>query len=98
MATTTTGGRQEFSFELAPNVDITKLPLTAEEGFILSRMIGRRLTMADLQREASLPSAKAGAVVESLIKKGAIVRVGGSRSNEPYDGVVFSAADLSEAA
>jgi curved DNA-binding protein CbpA len=88
----------EFSFELAPNVDITKLPLTTEEGFVVSRMLGRRMTISDLQREASLNAQKAGDVVESLIRKGAIVRVGGSKSNEPYDGVVFSPADLHEAA
>jgi curved DNA-binding protein CbpA len=88
----------EFSFELAPNVDVTKLPLTQEEGFVVSRMIGRRVTIGDVQREAAVPSAKAGALVESLIKKGAIVRVGGSKTNEPYEGIVFSAADLHEAA
>src|SRR6185437_6094307 len=87
----------EFSFELAPNVDITKLPLTTEEGFVVSRMLGRRMTITELQREASLNAKKAADVIESLIKKGAIVRVG-ARSTDAYDGVVFSPADLHEAA
>jgi hypothetical protein len=89
-----------YSFELAPNVDITNLPLTAEEGFVVARMIGRRMTMVDIVREG-LPQSRVQLVVESLIKKGALVRIGGDRrmkSDDPYEGIIFGAAELSEAA
>ena len=37
-------------FELIAGIDITKLPLTAEEGFVLSRMMSRRVSIPDLTR------------------------------------------------
>lgn len=101
----------EYSFEVAPNVDITKLPLSNEEGMAVARMLGRRVTLAELVREGVFPPGKAETLVEGLVKKGALVRVGGGATSQaakpstaggkvakgPYDGVVFSASDLAEA-
>jgi curved DNA-binding protein CbpA len=101
----------EYSFEVAPNVDITKLPLSNEEGVAVARMLGRRVTLAELVREGVFPAGKAEAFIDGLVKKGALVRVGGGASGAqaqrtaatgkvekgPYDGIVFSAGDLAEA-
>lgn len=96
----------EYSFEVAPNVDITKLPLSHEEGVAVARMLGRRVTVGDLVTEGAVSAQRATAILESLVKKGAILRIsaGPDRSfaaataKGPYDGVMFSAADLAEAA
>lgn len=92
----------EYSFEVAPSVDITKLPLTQEEGLVVARMLGRRVTVGELVRESAVSPGRAAEVVESLVKKGAVVRIGGSRAvpggPDPYVGVLFSPADLAEAA
>ncbi len=88
-----------YSFELAPSVDITRLPLTTEEGFVVSRMLGRRVTALDLVREG-VPQARIDSVVDSLVKKGAIVRIGSKKGGAEavYGDVVFSVGDLAEAA
>lgn len=95
----------EFSYEVGSSVDITKLPLTPEEGFVVSRILGRRVTAGDLVRESVLPVARAAPVLESLVRKGAVLRVGGGRAQgaaagaaDPYKGVVFSMIDLTEPA
>jgi curved DNA-binding protein CbpA len=92
----------EYSYEVAPSVDITRLPLSQEEGVVVARMLGRRVTVAELVRENVAKQGRAHAIVESLVKKGAIVRVGGSKAPagggaDPYQGIIFSAADLAEA-
>lgn len=95
---------QEFAYEVGTAVDLTRLPLTAEEGFVVSRILGRRVTATDLVRESVLPAARATPVLESLVKKGAVLRVGGNRvsaasaGNDPYKGIVFSMIDLTEPA
>src|SRR5687768_4627392 len=94
----------EYSFEVAPNVDITKLPLSNEEGLAVARMLGRRVTVAELVKEGVVPAARGAVIIEALVKKGALVRVGGGPSASssavkgPYDGIVFSPGDLAEAA
>lgn len=96
----------EYSFEVAPNVDITKLPLSLEEGVAVARMLGRRVTVGDLVAEGVLTAQRGTDVLESLVKKGAVVRISAgparsaspSQEKGPYDGVMFSAADLGEAA
>lgn len=95
----------EYAYEVGSSVDITKLPLTPEEGFVISRILGRRVTANDLVKESVLPAARALPVLESLVKKGAVLRVGGSRVStnsgagaDPYRGVVFSMIDLTEPA
>lgn len=91
----------EYAFEVAPSVDITRLPLTPEEGLVVARMLGRRVTVGELVRESVLPPARAAEVVESLVRKGAVVRIGGSKAPagvDEYSGVMFSIADLAEAA
>lgn len=101
----------EYSFEVASNVDITKLPLSNDEGVAVARMLGRRVTLAELVREGVFPPGKAEAIIDALVKKGALVRVGGGASGPqsqgrassgkvekgPYDDVMFSAGDLAEA-
>jgi curved DNA-binding protein CbpA len=106
------------SVELLANVDITKLPLTPEEGFVCSRLLGRRRTLADLANETGFSASDVKRHIESLVRKGAITMVagssggsssgsvGGAGSNSkastsptappPYDGMVFSPADLAE--
>jgi curved DNA-binding protein CbpA len=95
-----TTAENEPSFEVAAQVDITKLPLTAEEGFVLSRILGRRVTAADLQREGVLKGADAAGMIDSLVRKGALLRVGGARApaaaDGGFDGIIFSASDLAE--
>lgn len=94
----------EFAYEVGANVDITKLPLTPEEGFVVSRILGRRVTAGDLIKESVLPAGRAAPVLESLAKKGAVLRVGTGRPTgpaagpDPYKGIVFSMVDLSEVA
>jgi curved DNA-binding protein CbpA len=94
-----TSAHPDYSFEVAPTVDITRLPLTQEEGVVVARMLGRRVTVQELVRESVLPAQTAEAIVESLVKKGAVVRIGGSRMPaglDPYANLLFSAADLAE--
>src|SRR5688572_26198060 len=96
---TTTQQEPEYSFEVAPTVDITKLPLTAEEGMVVSRILGRRVTAMDLVRESVVPKDRASAVLDALVAKGAVLRIGGkSSSSTTYPGIIFSAAELSEPA
>jgi curved DNA-binding protein CbpA len=91
------------SFEVASNVDITKLPLTPEEGFVVARVLGRRFSLADLTREGVIPAPRVRPVVESLIRKGALMMVSGKVSapknvKDPYAGIIFNASDMNEAA
>ena len=58
-------------FELA-SVDITALPLTTDEGFIVSRLVGRRVGAADLARETGFSLLQVNSLLESLVKKGAL--------------------------
>src|SRR5688572_14262804 len=94
-------GQGETTFEVASDVDITKLPLTSEEGFVVSRVLGRRFTVADLAREGIAPG-KAKTLIDSLVRKGALLIMTRGRSmegaavNDPYAGVIFSAADMHE--
>ncbi|OGQ26439.1 MAG: hypothetical protein A2138_10010 [Deltaproteobacteria bacterium RBG_16_71_12] len=94
----------EFAYEVGATVDLTKLPLTAEEGFVVSRILGRRVTAADLIKESVVPQARAASVLESLVRKGAALRVSAGRPGgapagpNPYQGIVFSMVDLSEPA
>ncbi len=92
----------EFAYEVGASVDITKLPLTQEEGLVVSRILGRRVTAGDLVRESVLTVARAAPVLESLVQKGAVLRVGATRTGQagpdPYKGIVFSMVDMSEPA
>lgn len=93
----------ESAYEVGAGVDITKLPLTPEEGFVVSRILGRRVTAADLIKEAVVEPQRAASVLESLARKGAVLRVSTGRAGaasgpDPYRGIVFSMVDLSEPA
>ncbi|MDP2340340.1 MAG: DnaJ domain-containing protein [Deltaproteobacteria bacterium] len=93
--------KKEASFELAANVDITRLPLTTEEGFVISRLAGRRLGVGDLTRETGLNTAQVKAHVESLLKKGAISlsvskAAAPAKERDPYAGIVFTPGDLAD--
>jgi hypothetical protein len=89
-------------FELAPGIDLTKLPLTPEEGFLCSRFTGRRVSLGDLARETGLPGVKVKAAVEKLMKLGAITLVTGIRApaptrvRDPYEGMIFAPGDLAD--
>lgn len=96
---------REPSFELLPSVDVTRLPLTPEEGFVVSRFAGRRRTIADLARETGLPPPEIKRHLEGLVRKGAVsmavqARADGEVTDQrirlPYDGMIFSPADLAD--
>ena len=100
---TTPADNKEASFELVANIDITRLPLTTEEGFVVSRLVGRRLGVGDLTRETGLSTTQVKGHVESLLKKGAISlsvtskpTTTTTKERDPYAGVVFSPADLAD--
>ena len=85
------------TYELAGQVDITKLPLTPQEGFVASRLFGRRMALTEIIQATGLPAAQVTGLVQSLVQKGALVVDGGAdaaakppeRSDDPYAGVVF---------
>jgi hypothetical protein len=90
-------------FEAIPGLDITKLPLSPEEGFVVSRLLDRRMSIADVARETGLPVADCKAHVESLVRKGAVRPLGTTestapfkRAKDPYAGIIFSPADLAD--
>jgi hypothetical protein len=90
-------------FEAIPGIDITKLPLSPEEGFVVSRLLDRRMSIADLARETGLPLVACKTHVESLVRKGAVRPVGTTESSgpvkrvkDPYAGIIFSPADLAD--
>ena len=98
-------------FEAVAGIDITSLPLTPEEGFVVSRLLGRPMSIADVARETGMPAASAKVHVDSLVHKGA-ARPSGSgqaqsagqetssgrtkRPRDPYAGLIFSPADLAD--
>ncbi len=92
------------TFELVATVDITTLPLSAEEGFVISRMMNRRVTIRELERETGMPPATIKAHLESMLKKGAVTMHGGSspaatmatKPKDPYEGVIFSPTDMAD--
>lgn len=93
----------EPAFELIATVDITKLPLTAEEGFVLSRMMSRRVTIKDLERETGMTPPMLKGHLESMMKKGAVMMHTGpaataaaTKPKDPYAGVIFSPGDLDD--
>ncbi len=91
-------------FELVATVDITKLPLTAEEGFVLSRMMSRRVTIRDLERETGMAPPTLKVHLESMMKKGAVTMHLGAaptaapaaKPKDPYQGIIFSPADMAD--
>lgn len=92
---------KEASFELASGVDITKLPLSPEEGFVISRLAGRRLGVLDLSRETGIPTMRVKTHVESLMRQGAITlsvthKAEPTAKRDPYAGFIFSPGDLAD--
>ncbi len=101
MAAPPTSADKEASFELVAGVDITRLPLTTEEGFVVSRLAGRRLSVSDLTRETGLNGALVKGYVESLLKKGALAAIisqkpASTTDSDPYAGIIFSPGDLAD--
>ncbi len=105
MTTPTTPSRVDPLFEVTPGIDVMKLPLTAEEGFLLSRLMGRPASLVDLSREMGMPSPQVKSLLDGLVKKG------GARpkattltaptaklapQKPPFDGMIFSPADLAD--
>ena len=106
VSTSPTPSRPEARFELLPGVDVMKLPLTAEEGFLLSRLMGRQSSLADLTRETGLPAPQVKTLVESLVRKGAArpttttatapTATRAKPVKDPYEGMIFSPADMAD--
>lgn len=107
--TQTSPDPREATFEVLPNVDLTKLPLTPEEGFVVSRLVGRRRTLGDIANETGLTAGDVKRHVDSLVRKGAIAMFGRTKAVDarevndpkkklPYDGMVFIPADLADGA
>lgn len=104
MSTTTTPPRAEPLFEVPAGVDVMKLPLSAEEGFVLSRLMGRTATLADLTRETGLPATQVKTLIEGLVKKGAATIAIGTTTTttttrppkDPWGGMVFAPGDLAD--
>jgi curved DNA-binding protein CbpA len=103
----TSSESREASFEVLANVDITKLPLTPEEGFVVSRLIGRRRGLTDIANETGLPPGEVKRHLDSLVRKGAVAMVARPKTDAerevtnpkgrlPYDGMVFSPGDLAD--
>lgn len=99
--------QKEASFEVLANVDITKLPLTPEEGFVVSRLVGRRRVVSDIANETGFSPGDVKRHLDSLVRKGAVAMVGrpktdaerevtNPRGRLPYDGMVFSPGDLAD--
>ena len=94
----------EPSFVVPAGIDIMKLPLSAEEGFLVSRLMGRQASLGDLTRETGLPAAQVKSLIDSLVRKGAATFATASlstasqpaRVRDPYEGFLFSPADIAD--
>lgn len=91
----------EPTYEVPPHVDITRLALTQEEGVVVARMLGRRVTLRELVSERVVAAADGPIILDRLVRKGALVLTSGGRqptapTAETYKGVTFSPADLAE--
>ena len=89
-----------------------KLPLTAEEGFLLSRLMGRPSSLVDVSRETGLPAPQVKLLIDGLVRKGAARSMSTSMKaaapkavtatklpkppKDPWDGMVFSPADMAD--
>ncbi len=88
--------------EVASGVDLTKLTLTAEEGFVLSRAFGRRQPFKELLQTSGLNDEVARRVALGLVQKGALVVLGAQQAatataaDEDYARVVFDLGALGE--
>lgn len=91
--------------EVAPGLDFNSLTLTNEEGFLLSRAMGRRQSVKELVDGSGL-GAQARGIIEALLKKGALTVVSARASGEGdpipedeeerYSDIVFPLRDLNE--
>ena len=66
---------QKDVLELVPNVDVTRLPLSAHEGFVFSRVVGRT-SLQDVMASTGLPEDVVLMAVEHLMSLGALRRSG----------------------
>lgn len=97
----------DAAVEVAPGLDVTKLGLSQEEGYLLSRAHGRRQPLKELLLTSGLGEDAARTLALGLIRKGALV-VHGARSSadrggtrggakgDEYAGVVFDLVALQE--
>lgn len=87
--------------EVASNVDVMKLGLSNEEGFLLSRAFGRRQPWKELLLSSGLSEAAARTIGMGLIEKGALVVLGDASAqkadDDGYAGVLFDLAAMHEA-
>jgi curved DNA-binding protein CbpA len=85
--------------------ELQRLGLTAEEGFMLSR-IEKPMPIEEILLSSGLPEERAIKVLKALVAKGAVAPPGMRKRHAPaaepvaprprYDGFVFSPADLNE--
>lgn len=91
----------DASVEVATNVDVTKLALSHEEGYLLSRAFGRRQPLKELLLASGIAEDAARKLVAALIEKGALVVLGaaaapGSAPDDEYKGVLFDLIAMRE--
>lgn len=87
--------------EPASGLDYTRVSLTPEEGFLFSRLEGRRQKIVDVKRAVPWPPEKVLATVEALARKAVVIVVGGlgtttSSETVDYAGFVFPVAAMIE--
>jgi curved DNA-binding protein CbpA len=100
----------DASVEVSAGADITALKLSQDEGFLLSRIMGRRSNVGEIVLLSGMPAEQAKATLTQLVIKGAlsVVDFGSSlldgapvddepsENADPFEGMVFSPRDLNE--
>lgn len=92
---------EDFYIEVAPDVDVTNMGLSMEEGFIFSRATGQRQTVSQLCAVSHFSNEKTRTIITALVKKG-VLKMGGAgrhasgNTHDEYADVTFSPAALAE--
>lgn len=102
---------EDTVLEVSGGKDLTALALSQDEGFLVSRIMGRRQSVGELLQVSGMPADQARATLARLVIKGAleIVNLGSmeggpvlddapKRESDPYEGFVFTPSLLAEAA
>ncbi|MCP4500224.1 MAG: J domain-containing protein [Deltaproteobacteria bacterium] len=85
--------------EVAPGVDLTGFTLTPDEGFMLSRAMGRKQTIAELVQVSGLAKDKCLGALAKLIEVGAlkaVSQIGGDVMKEEFEGFLFPPGPMNE--
>lgn len=82
------------------SVSNPKLKLSPEEGFLVSRAFGRRVSVAELVKLSGMAPDQARRMIETLVSQGVFVVVSSApaapRPDDPYAGFIFPAGVLDE--